>query len=1048
MTSLGGATEPPDPEDEAEGVAPALAPAEPAGWCIGARFGDYELVDILGRGGMAVVYLARQVSLDRLVALKTIAAPLLADSSTQERFRREVRAVAQLDHRGIVSVHDTGVLGGVLFYTMDYVNGPDLGRLLRERPVPAREAASIMQRVSEAVGYAHSRGIVHRDLKPSNVLLNAAGEPRVADFGLALEFEGAGTDLTLTGDLLGTPLYMAPEILAGGSRRAAPPTDVYALGAMLFQSLTGRPPFLGDSPAAIADLALNEQPPSVRLLNPAVPRDLETICLKCLEKAPSARYGDAGTLGEDLQRFLQGEPIRAKPVSGPVRLWRRCRRRPALAMFVAASLLGALGASWAAVVIDASLQRALKAEGNASEGLWQANLAHAQAARRTPLASARREALSAIADAARFRPSVALRNEAIAALCLEAVEVRRSWPLELEWTAAVVFDPTLESYLVETPPGRLVRRSCMDDHELGTLEVPRTKVAGVPVFSPDGRYLAARYADDVVRVWEVAAARVRFALPGRSSPMSANTVKYGYDLAFRPDGTQLAIGAAGGGFTLHAVPGGEAQGGWAAELRPSILRFSPDGSRLAVVGRQQSQVQLLDARTLTVQHVVPLPGVPICAAWTPAGDRLALGTRAARIHFVGAASGQIVDTISAYESGGVGQLMFHPQRPILMGNGSDEVLRFWDADSGRLRMELAGAVNQPGLAFNPDGTRLCAYNNYTRRATLAEISPSPIHACVAPAAPIRSAISSGALDISRDGRWLVASAHGSTRLCAADSGLVLQTLSAADPGEMMTAQFTPDSRALLVSGPHGLRRIEIVVGSDGTPAWGAGQELDPEEGFTLEGVADDGRALLVSEKQERAKVFDPNHLAATVRWSVAKVTSAAFSPDGRQVLTEAGESVPGEAAVKVWDLSTGTPQGVAAFGDDPGGRVQCSRTGGWVLVTGDRQTALRRFGSWQPGPALPAELQGETHHARLSPDGATVAIEKNGKLHLLATATGELLATCETPVSPSGICVNEVFSPDGGRITLLWQYGSLHVWNLAAMHHELAGLGLDWTEKR
>lgn len=1026
------------------------------GLYVGARLGDYELVDVLGRGGMAVVYLARQVSLDRLVALKTIAAPLMANAPSQERFRREARAVAALDHPGIVSVHDAGVLQGSLFYTMDFVDGKDLARVLRERRLPAREAAGLVRQVAEAVGYAHSRGIVHRDLKPSNVLLDTLSVPHVVDFGLAFEAGEEIGRLTLTGDLLGTPPYMAPEMLAGGAGRAVPPTDVYALGAMLFEMLTGRTPFIGDSPSEILNLALHEQPPSPRLLNPSVPRDLEVITMRCLEKTPAARYADGVELAADLGRFLRGEPIHARPVSAPVRAWRWARRRPGLATFIVALLLGVVGATWSAFVINASRHRALQAEADAQEGLWRADLAHAQAARRTTQAGAREEALTAIGDAARFRPSLELRNEAIAALCLDDARVSRSWvpgghdsgaqrtlPQGFAATAALVFAPSLETYLVETAPGQLVQRSSADDHELGRLSAPAGAVVGVPVFSPDGQFLAVRYADSTVRVWEVGARRVLFELAGRPSPTPVTSAKYGNDVAFRADGRQLAVGAPEGGFTLHAVPGGQEQGRWNAAFRPTILRYSPDSSRIAVASRQSAQVQFIDASALTVQRTVALPGVPICAAWSPAGDRLAVGTRASRIHFIVPETGEIPDTIPAYENGGVGQIVFHPSRPMIAGNGSDEAVRFWDTVSGRLLVRLDAVNNQPVLAFDPTGTRLGAYNNNTGRAALVDILPSPIYLSAAPAQPILSAIASGALDTSRDGRWLVTGHWGSVRLRDARTGQPVRTIPGADPNDIMTAQFTPDGRALLVNSiRNGLCRTELTGGENGLLSLGPVQALDPEPDFIIEGVAPDGRVLLVSEKRESAKVLDPANPGAALRWPVAKITSACFSPDGRQVLTEAGEPVPDEKAVKVWDVTTARPRLTASFGDDPGGRVQCSAAGGWVVVTGDKHTELWRFGSWERGPALPVDLQGEAHHARLSPDGATLVIETNGKTHLLATSTGGLLASCEGG-SPAGLCVNEVFSGDGARLTLLWQYGVVHVWDLTAMHRELSKLGLD-----
>jgi predicted Ser/Thr protein kinase len=391
------------------------SPPEFEGWKTGTRVGDYELIDVLGRGGMAVVYLARQISLDRLVALKTVSAMLGADSHGRERFRREARAVAQLEHPGIVSIHDIGTSAGSMYYTMDYIAGSDLGKAMRERAIPFREAASLVRKVAEAVEHAHQRGVLHRDLKPGNILLDEANEPHVTDFGIALELEAAA-GLTLTGDVLGTPPYMAPEALAGGHSKSGPASEVYALGAILFHLLTGRTPFTGTSASEILHLVLTTAPPSPRLLNPAIPRDLETICLKCLEKSPESRYASAGELAEDLRRFLGGEEIRARPIVAPVRFARWARRRPAPAALLALLVLSALGATFAAVALERSRERAVRAEAQAREQLFEAQLARAESLRGSKRLGQRTDALAALAAAARIKVTPELRAAAIAAL--------------------------------------------------------------------------------------------------------------------------------------------------------------------------------------------------------------------------------------------------------------------------------------------------------------------------------------------------------------------------------------------------------------------------------------------------------------------------------------------------------------------------------------------------------------------------------------------------------------------------------------------------------
>ncbi|MCI0535146.1 MAG: serine/threonine-protein kinase, partial [Verrucomicrobiales bacterium] len=346
------------------------------------RFGDYELIEEIARGGMAVVWRARQCGVNRAVALKLLRAAEFARPEDAERFRVEAAVVASMQHPHIVALHEFGEYEGQPWFSMDFLEGPTLAEIIRDQPLSPKRAGELLKTMAEAIAYAHSRGILHRDIKPSNILFDQNGQPRITDFGLAKRLvrtrptasptasvagstetaapmgnqtrgspegrhdrnsrdtvERVATDLTITGQLLGTPNYAPPEQLAVRRGSVGPHSDVYALGAVLYEMLTGRPPFVAATIEATLLQVIDAEPVSPKLLNPTVPVDLETICLKCLEKEPSRRYRTAQELADELGRFLQARPILARPLSMSGQLWRWCRRKPGWATATALSLV-------------------------------------------------------------------------------------------------------------------------------------------------------------------------------------------------------------------------------------------------------------------------------------------------------------------------------------------------------------------------------------------------------------------------------------------------------------------------------------------------------------------------------------------------------------------------------------------------------------------------------------------------------------------------------------------------------------------------------------
>ena len=413
-------------------------------------FGDYELDREIARGGMGVVFKARQTSLNRTVALKMILAGQLAGDADVRRFYLEAEAAANLDHPGIVPIFEVGQHEGQHYFSMGFIDGQSLAEVVAAGPVPARPAAELVRQVAEAVQYAHDRGVIHRDLKPGNILLDRQGNPRITDFGLAKTTRD-DRGLTATGQVMGTPGFMPPEQAKGRHEQIGPAVDVYALGAILYCLLTGRPPFQAASPTDTILQVLDKEPVPPRELNATVPRDLETIALKCLQKDPRRRYGTARELADDLQRYLTGQPILARPVSAAERFWRWCRRNPSLAaMTMCTALLlitGTIASTLAArrmgnlaSRLSFSLDQVQRERTTAQDRLRESLIAQNRAQR---LTNSRWAAMKAVSDAADIKSTEDLRQEAIQAIATPGVRLERTIPFGQAYVARFNSDGTL-----------------------------------------------------------------------------------------------------------------------------------------------------------------------------------------------------------------------------------------------------------------------------------------------------------------------------------------------------------------------------------------------------------------------------------------------------------------------------------------------------------------------------------------------------------------------------------------------------------------------------
>ncbi len=407
-------------------------PHSPGSW-----FGSYELIEQIGEGGMGVVFKARQRTLNRIVALKMMRSGSLASEPEVKRFRSEAQAVARLQHPNVVAIHEVGEQDGQFFFSMDYIEGKNLAEVVRRTPLPAERAARYVKTIAEATHYAHERGILHRDLKPANVLIDASDQPRITDFGLAKHI-ATDSDLTVSGAVMGTPSYMPPEQAAGKRKEIGPASDVYSLGAILYDLLTGRPPFRADTPVDTLRQVLDSEPAPPRLLNAKVPRDLETICLKCLAKEPGQRYPSARELAEDLGRFLLREPIQARPVGHLGRLWRWCRRNPVIAGFS-----GATGSLLLMLALAAVLFRSDAMESNAQTAWYAAGMIRGELSQ---LAIAVNEVASSDE-----LPGMIAANDTNALSGLLAKKLQKIRTITPAWLS-------LQNWVIMTPEGRLVVR--------------------------------------------------------------------------------------------------------------------------------------------------------------------------------------------------------------------------------------------------------------------------------------------------------------------------------------------------------------------------------------------------------------------------------------------------------------------------------------------------------------------------------------------------------------------------------------------------------------
>jgi eukaryotic-like serine/threonine-protein kinase len=1019
-------------ETKSAGPSALAAGSQNAVDAAGARvryFGDYEITRELARGGMGVVYQGRQVSLNRTVALKMILAGALADETDVKRFYTEAEAAANLDHPGIVPIFEVGQHEGQHYFSMGFVEGQSLAQRLKRGPLLFRQAAALMAAVTDAIDYAHQHGVIHRDLKPGNILLDPKGNPRVTDFGLAKRIQG-GSGLTGSGQIMGTPGYMPPEQAGGQSGDVGPAADVYGLGATLYALITGRPPFQAATPMETVIQVLSDEPVPPRRLIPSIPRDIETICLKCLEKQPDRRYASAAALAADLRRFLTGEPIEARPVTRLERAVKWARRKPPLAaaytLGLLAVLLGGLGGSalWQWRSAEGARDAAKSAQADAEGQRDTADVARGQA------------------DTARAAEKVARAEAESQREKLERFDYGRTMQAaHQQWQGKKVAEAV--ALLDSTRPylrgweWRLVRRLCHAD--LLTFKGHNTAVHSAS-FSPDGSWIV---------TWGGHTAKVWNAKSGAENLTVNGDVRFVTSVSFSPEGLRLIAVARNGPvkvldgksgaevFTLKGVIGEEPN-----------ASFSPDGSRIVTVSYGRAKVW--DAKSGAA--VLTLKGSATSQPWpsiSSDGSRILTGsfggTHGSTATVWDAKSGTEIITLKADDV--IGLASFSPGGLQVVTVSQHGTAKVWDAKSGAVVLTLKGHANWvAGASFSPDGSRLVTVDDNTAKIWDAK-SGAEVLTLNGHTRRVSSA------SFSPDGsRVVTGSADGTAKVWNANPSTEVLTFKWHE-GQVTSASFSPDgsrivsgtgkvwdakSGAELFTLSHGQRGGLGLFSRDGSRILTGGPTLwDAKSGalvralnvqagqVTSASFSPDGSRFVFGTKENTAKIWDAESglWVRTLVGHKGRVLSASFSPDGSRVVTGSEDN-----AAKIWVAKNGSVVFTLKGHTDAVGSASFSPDGSRILTQSRDNTGK----VWDA--KLGAELftfrtritQGDSA-ASLSPDGSRVLAQSDintGKVWDAKSGAELFTFKMHTYYGFSAS-----FSPDGSRVLTLSDDNTAKLWD-------------------
>lgn len=1026
------ATLPPDATPDALGASAAedldTLPQQETNWRPGGTiryFGDYELISEIARGGMGVVYRAKQTSLNRIVALKMILAGQLAGEEEVQRFHAEAEAAANLDHPGIVPIYEVGEVEGQHYFSMGYVDGSSLSELIAEKPLEPGDAAELTLKVANAIAYAHEQGVIHRDLKPANVLVQhptgngpsstasrsavapshsdiSGWSPRVTDFGLAKQVQG-DDQLTASGQILGTPSYMPPEQAAGKTDAIDHRADIYSLGGILYALITGRPPFQAANQLDTLMQVLEKDPVPPRQLDPQLPRDIETIALKALEKDPKRRYQTAAEFAEDLARFLNGEPIKARSITSVERAWRWAKRKPVIAG------LGALAASLLLIV----------SIGGPVAAVTQANLRGIAEQRKEQAVEAKIAAQQAAEKETAAKQQAIAANDALSEEKEKAERTLYARTISLAYQAwqddNVSHAEDLlnqANHLYRDWEWDFINKLCHSEHK--TLRGH----TGIPFkmrLSKDGKRMVsigrvhgvpAGVIDVSVLLWDVETGNAIKKLPYRGFAISPDAKYAAVEKV--SDGPVVILDVQSGQdvISLQSHQGGTA---WA--------NFNSDGTRLVTTGPDKT-IRIFDTASgdEVLQIVDEARRLVHDVNFSPDDKLLVWKTFDGFIQIRDAKTGDKVIDIEdrIYRNDAVG-VAISPDNQILAAS-SNGPINFFDLNTGEKIASLFGHRSSVlDLCFSPDGKRLasCGVDGTVRVWNVAERRESFRFR----GHKFGTVYGVWEVTYSNDGNWILSGGSDATiKIWPADGGdgfVREQALANADDVDIVEA-------ALVYPEPS--QEKDWLVGN-----------TDYVESVVF---SPDGKLAATACKDDSVRIFDTQtrELIHELHGHQQDVAAVAFSPDGKLLASgEGGINDNRNGKIFLWDLATQEKIAELHGHGGPIADLMFDPTGQIVYSAAGSQTVSHRgeVFAWkieEEATEFRYEDIGGVTDMALSPDGTMLAIASYTQpIHLIDTGDGTLIKKIGTA---NQICTAVEFSPDGKRLAVGTNQWGVGVWDL------------------